>query len=124
MCCAVNGSNINATSITMEQRTLFDEQIRFVKSDQIKRSEILTSNGFHTYIRKKRYICMAQISIIGRKHTINRTTSIEQHYIEGIIRLIWNVCLRLYSDWQKKCVYVLISTEDVLSKNSLLTLLH
>lgn len=102
MCCAVNGTNINTTSITMEQRSLFDEHIWFVKSDHIKRSEMLTSskrmfclnvNGFHKYIRKKRYICMAQISINGRRQTINRTTYIEKNSVEGSILLIWNVYL-------------------------------
>lgn len=117
MCCAVNGTNINATIISMEQRTWLDEHIWFVKSDHIKRSEILTSsnpmfclnvNGIHTYIRKKVYICMAQISINGRKQTINRTTYIEKNNVEGSILLIWNVLLQFnyIKTSRNKCFYV------------------
>ncbi|XP_063399039.1 uncharacterized protein LOC134683656 [Mytilus trossulus] len=44
----------------------------------------LNISGLVTYIRKERYICMAQIFINGRKQPINRTTSIEKHNIEDL----------------------------------------
>lgn len=114
----MNGTNINATSITWKQRYFSDTHNRSVHFDKIKSSEMLKSSQpmfclnnseLVTYIRKERYICMAHISINGRKQPISRTTSIEKHNIKGIILLIWNVCSQFRLT--EKCVFVVISTE-------------
>lgn len=87
ICCAVNGTNINTTNILWEQRTLFDEHIRFVKSVKIRSPEMSCMNisGMLTYAIGGKYICNAQVFVNRREQKINRTISIEIKHEQGIL---------------------------------------
>ncbi|CAC5416221.1 unnamed protein product [Mytilus coruscus] len=104
MCCGVHRNNIKVVNFIWEQRTLFDEHIRFVKKNMINGSGMLNlgkttaqhipsqqvlmsclnidKNGILDYTREGKYICIAQLLIYRRNQTINRTDSVELEHIQ------------------------------------------
>ncbi|CAC5411782.1 unnamed protein product [Mytilus coruscus] len=95
VCCVVHGQHIKAANFIWEQRTLFNERNRFIKSVNIncsgmsKRGEISTTpkssdiisclniniNGILLYNTEGKYICTAEIFIDRRNEAISRTSS-------------------------------------------------
>ncbi|CAC5411779.1 unnamed protein product [Mytilus coruscus] len=102
VCCVLHGRNISAIKCIWEQRTLYDEHIRFIESVQknysgpsernatlaMRKHNHLMSclnlniNGTLKYDKEGQYICIAQFSIYGRNQVVDKTTSIKIENIQ------------------------------------------
>ncbi|XP_063398906.1 uncharacterized protein LOC134683526 [Mytilus trossulus] len=101
VCCVVKGHNIKTANYLWEQRTLFDEHVRFIYNFNINDSEkqqdkpphldndsqLMSCMKFHkpgilAYNIGGTYICTAQLFLYGRRQMISRTTSLKIENIQ------------------------------------------
>ncbi|CAG2195342.1 unnamed protein product [Mytilus edulis] len=102
VCCVLHGQNIRSVKCIWEQRTLYDEHVRFTESVQKNYSGTsegntdetmrkhnhsmsgldLNTNGISKYEKEGKYMCIAQVYLYGRNQTVNKTASIKIENIQ------------------------------------------
>ncbi|VDI50568.1 Hypothetical predicted protein, partial [Mytilus galloprovincialis] len=102
VCFVLYGQNIRSIKLIWEQRTLYDEHIRFFESFQKNNSRTserntdesmrkpnylmscldLNTNGISKYEKAGKYMCIVQVFFYGRNQTVNKTASIKIETIQ------------------------------------------
>lgn len=110
----MKGQNLKTANFLWEQRTLFDEHVRFIYNFNINDSEIQQNKpphldkdsqliscikfhkpGILAYNIGGTYICTAQLFLDGRRQMISRTTSLKIENVQGISGIgISAICIK------------------------------
>ncbi|VDI07397.1 Hypothetical predicted protein [Mytilus galloprovincialis] len=102
VCCVLHGQNIRSIKFILEQRTLYNEHVRFIESVQKnnsgtsetdetmrKHNHLMScldhnTNGISEYEKEGKYMCIAQVYLYGRNQTVKKTTTIKIENIQDI----------------------------------------